>query len=119
MLRAKSNTNPAREWPSLQEWLSSSDRDGRAGHVAGKRIGQHHTGTSQFGRLGRAFHRNLFAEILHGVLGQGRRDEWRPDRPRGDSISANPLLASICAKPTGPGGWNDGRKTLDRAAPVG
>src|SRR3954452_24806462 len=73
----------------LKEGLAAGDGDGSAGYVARKWISQHDVSRGQLDRLARALHRNLFAEILYGILGQGRGNERCPDRSRGDRVGAN------------------------------
>lgn len=76
----------------LQEGLATGNGDGRAGYVARKRIGQHDVSRGQLDRLAGALHRDLFAEIFDGILGQGRGNERCPDRSRGDRVGANALF---------------------------
>src|SRR5215216_5114069 len=93
--------------PSLQERLSAGDCDRGAGHVAGKRICQHDIGGRQFDRLARALHRNLLAEIFHGVFRKRRGNQRCPDRSRRDRIGANALFGQHLRQPC--------RKIVDRA----
>src|SRR5690606_29404229 len=77
------------EAPSAIDYRSTVHMQHLAADVRGVATGQIDVGRCQFGWLSRPLHRGVGAELRDLILGEGRGDERRPDRPGGHAVDAD------------------------------